>query len=225
VADRLFLPSADAGGVVTDATRVADRLVALGHRLAGGEPPDSSTRKGGARFHFEYPGSLQGFAVTAGAGAEVENVAGHDRAGLRALAVRFPVQGAGAQARVTTPTMFPLAADLGTGYGLHGSPALHPGQRLRYGVSAAAANREALRVAPVAATAAEHGTSDLSGPQQPAPKHHDRHRPDYRAWLESGASISASASEGFRRSKRSCRMSNSLRMSSLSPRPKSGRTR
>ena len=164
VADRLFLPSADAGGVVTDATRVADRLVALGHRLAGGEPPDPSTRKGGARFHFEYPGSLQGFAVTAGAGAEVENVAGHGRAGLRALAVRFPVQGAGAQVRVTTPTMFPLAADLGTGYGLHGSPALHPGQRLRYGVSAAAANREALRVAPVAATAAEHGTSDLSGP-------------------------------------------------------------
>ena len=160
VADRLYLPSADAGGVVTDATRVADRLVALGHRLCGGQPPDLAARKGGARFHFEYPGSLQGFTVTSGTGVVVANGAGHSAGGTRSLAVRFPALGTAAQVRVTTPTCFPLAAD----YGLHGSPALHPGQRLRYAVSAAAANPDALHLAPVAAAATEQGVSDLPGP-------------------------------------------------------------
>ena len=164
VADRLYLPSADAGGVVTDATRVADRLVALGHRLAGGQPPDLDTRKGGARFHFEYPGSLQGFTVTSGAGVVVENVAGHSAGGTRSLAVRFPALGAAAQVRVTTPALFPLAADLGVGYGLHGSPALHPGQRLRCAVSGDAGNGEAIHLAPVVAVTTEKGVSHLSGP-------------------------------------------------------------
>ena len=168
VADRLYLPSADAGGVVTDATRVADRLAALGHRLAGTRPPDHAARKGGARFHFEYPGSLQGFRVTSGAGAgvaaELKNVAAHSRGGTRSLAVRWPAIGAGEQVRVTTPTFFPLAEGFGGGYGLHGSPALHPGQRLRYAVSAAAGNREALRLTPVIAAAAEQGVRHLPGP-------------------------------------------------------------
>ena len=164
VADRLYLPSADAGGVVTDATRVADRLAALGHRLAGAPAPDRAARKGGARFHFEYPGSLQGFRVTSGAGVVVENVAGHSAGGTRSLALRLPARGAGAQVRVTTPTFFPLTAQLGGGYGLHGSPALHPGQRLRYAVSAAAGNRETLRLAPVTAAATEQGVSHLPGP-------------------------------------------------------------
>ena len=164
VADRLYLPSADAGGVVTDATRVADRLVALGHRLAGAAPPDRAARKRGARFHFEYRGSLQGFRVTSGAGAAVENVAGHSAGGTRALALRLPARGPGAPVRVTTPTFFPLTAELGGGYGLHGSPALHPGQRLRYAVSADAGNREALRLAPVTAAATEQGIRHLPGP-------------------------------------------------------------
>ena len=164
VADRLYLPSADAGGVVTDATRVADRLVALGHRLAGAPAPDLAARKGGARFHFEYPGSLQGFRVTSGAGAVVENAAGHSRGGARSLAVRLPALAAGAQVRLTTPTFFPLTPGLGGGYGLHGSPALHPGQRLRYLVSAAAGNKEAVRLAPVIAAAAEQGVRHLPGP-------------------------------------------------------------
>ena len=165
VADRLYLPGADAGEVATDATRVTDRLVALGHRLAGRQAPNYDTRKGGARFHFEYPGSLQGFTVTSGSDVVVENVAGHSVAGTRALAVRFPALGAaGAPVRLTTPTFFPLAAGLGGGYGLHGSPALHPGQRLRYAISAAAANREAIRLAPVLTAATELGVRDLPGP-------------------------------------------------------------
>ena len=92
VADRLYLPSADAGEAVTDATRVADRLVALGHRLAGAEPPAAHARKGGARFHFEYPGSVQGFRAASGEPAMVANAAGHSATGSRALAVRFPAR-------------------------------------------------------------------------------------------------------------------------------------
>ena len=164
VADRLYLPSADAGEAVTDATRVADRLVALGHRLAGAEPPAAHARKGGARFHFEYPGSVQGFRAASGEPAMVANAAGHSATGSRALAVRFPALATGRHMAVTTPTGFPSDPRLGAGYGLHGSPTLHPGQLLRLGAAADAGNRDAITLTPVLAVAMEDGTEHLAGP-------------------------------------------------------------
>ena len=164
VADRLYLPSADAGEAVTDATRVADRLVALGHRLAGAEPPAAHARKGGARFHFEYPGSVQGFRAASGEPAMVANAAGHSATGSRALAVRFPALATDRHMAVTTPTGFPSDPRLGAGYGLHGSPTLHPGQLLRLGAAADAGNRDAITLTPVPAVAMEDGTEHLAGP-------------------------------------------------------------
>ena len=165
VADRLYLPSADAGEAVTDATRVADRLVALGHRLAGAEPPAVHARKGGARFHFEYPGSVQGFRATGGKSAVVENVAGHSATGTRSLAVRFPAFGAAAAVEVTTPTSFPGDRRLGAGYGLQGSPTLHPGQLLRLAASGAAGNADAVTLVPLLVVAVEGGIEHLVGPE------------------------------------------------------------
>ena len=97
VADRILLPSADGGRVVTDATQVADRLVALGHRLAGSTPPATGTRKAGARFHFEYPDSLQGFTVT-GANARASAT---DAAGATGMATATDPDGATGMATAT----------------------------------------------------------------------------------------------------------------------------
>ena len=58
VADRLYLPTAEPGGVVTDAAREAFRLSGHGRVRQGAEP---FSPKGGARFHFSFPGSVQGF--------------------------------------------------------------------------------------------------------------------------------------------------------------------
>lgn len=111
VADRLYLPTADGGSAVTDAATEAVRLL---RTAAGG---DYDAPKGGARFHFAFPGSVQGFTG---------DVA-HDRG-------RLLVRGG----QATTPT-FIVPADIGmTGYDLHAAPTLYPGQRVSAVVVAAA---------------------------------------------------------------------------------------
>ena len=65
LADRLYLPTAAAGGVITDAAREALRLAAHGRIRAGRQP---LVPKGGVRFHFTFPGSVQGFRIEEGDG-------------------------------------------------------------------------------------------------------------------------------------------------------------
>ena len=124
----------------------------------------AAARKDGARFHFEYPGSVQGFRAASDEPAVVANAADHSATGSRALAVRFPALATGRHVAVTTPTGFPSDPRLGAGYGLHGSPTLHPGQLLRLGAAADAGNRDAITLTPVLAVAMEDGTEHLAGP-------------------------------------------------------------
>ena len=58
VADRLYLPTADGGRAITDAVTETFNVVNIGRALAGEAP---LAPKDGARFHFELPGSVQGF--------------------------------------------------------------------------------------------------------------------------------------------------------------------
>ena len=127
VADRLFLPTADGGGCITDAVIETDRVVEIGRALASDPAPSP---KGGARFHFEYPGSMQGFH----AGEEstnINNVSGHSQKGLRSLAIHYKNKG-----HMSTPT-FILPEELNMeGYKLIASPTLYAGQMIKLGVSA-----------------------------------------------------------------------------------------
>ncbi|MFW6189003.1 MAG: ADP-ribosylglycohydrolase family protein [Planctomycetota bacterium] len=130
VADRLFLPCADGGRVVTDAAREADAVVAIGRGLAG-EPGEAP--KGGARYHFEYPGSVQGFlpedSPECRGVVSLENVAGHSGRGSRSLAVRYEGLACGRAARARAATFLgPDRIETRGGYGLMASPALCPGQ-------------------------------------------------------------------------------------------------
>jgi len=137
VADRLYLPAADGGRAITDAVTETYHVVNIGRALAGEEP---LAPKGGTRFHFELPGSVQGFrpedAVESKGTTAVENVEGHSRWGAHSLAIRYHHVAPGRVARVATATFIPLDAINLPGYGLLASPTLYPGQTVRAGVAA-----------------------------------------------------------------------------------------
>jgi ADP-ribosylglycohydrolase len=111
VRDRIYLPTGEGGGCITDAAREALTLAAYGHRRNGAtlEVPSE-------RFHFRLPGSVQGFGVAEGE-AEVANTGG-----------RLRIVG---DAVVVTPTFIPPEAREMPIYGLVASPTIFPGQTIR----------------------------------------------------------------------------------------------
>lgn len=141
VADRLYLPTADGGRCITDAVIETVHVVNIGRALAG-QPPIHF--KGGARFHFELPGSVQGFMVDHAPEARgtlsLINVAGHSAEGKRSLALAYNRIGRGRVGRASTPTFISPDALHMIGYQLIASPTLYPGQTVRASLSADAAN-------------------------------------------------------------------------------------
>jgi ADP-ribosylglycohydrolase len=129
VADRMYLPTADGGRAITDAVTETYHLVNVGRALSGREPV---APKDGARFHFELPGSVQGFQPDEDPDsrgvATVENVVGHSVAGSRSLALRYEHLAPGRVARASTPTFVPPEAIDMPDYRLLASPTLYPGQ-------------------------------------------------------------------------------------------------
>jgi len=135
VADRLYLSTADGGRGITDAVIETYHVVNSGRALAGLEPV---VPKGGARFHFELPGAVQGFQSEDGS-VRLENVAGHSHLGQRSLALRYHL-GAASAGRVATPTFIPRDMIAETHYTLMAAPTLYPGQTVWATVSADSAN-------------------------------------------------------------------------------------
>jgi hypothetical protein len=132
VADRLYLPTADGGRCMTDAVQETYALVRAGRALAG-EP--AAAPKAGARFHFELPGSVQGFRVEdspecRGVGT-LCNVSGHSRLGRRSLAIGYAHLAPGRPLRVFRETFLSAEAAKMQGYSIVASPTLYPGQTLR----------------------------------------------------------------------------------------------
>lgn len=133
VADRLYLPSADGGGCVTDAAAETYRLVNACLARDGLGPLEP---KGGARFHFELPGSVQGFRSENDFLLSVENAPG------LGLALRYRNLGPGRSAYARTQ-VFASPEELAfPGYALYASPTLYPGQTVRALVKADPDNAE-----------------------------------------------------------------------------------
>lgn len=113
VRDRILLPTADGGRCVTDAVAESLAVARTAAKLRG---VHLSPPKGGAKFSFCFPGSVQGFGAI---GATLTNV---DSMLLATLDAR--------EARVMTPT-FPTASERKSdGYTMVMSPTLYPGQRV-----------------------------------------------------------------------------------------------
>ena len=106
--------------------------------------------KGGARFHLELPGSVQGFVAEQGFDSSgtllIENVAGNSRRGNRCLALRYHHLAPGRFARAATAVFIPPDAAgyppqrVMSSYNLVASPALYAGQTITAGISAADTN-------------------------------------------------------------------------------------
>ena len=151
LADRLYLPTADGGRAITDAATETLHVVNIGRALADEQP---HVPKGGARYHFELPGSVQGFmadeTVESRGTLTLENVAGHSRSGSRSLALHFSGVATGRAARVATHTFIPsqeIAAYFEKrGYGLTASPSLYPGQTVSAALEADPGNERGVRV-------------------------------------------------------------------------------
>ena len=127
VADRLYMPAADGGRSITDAVIETQHIVNMGRALVGQEP---IMPKDGARFNFEYPGSVQGFRSVEET-VKIENVAGHSHKGERSLALRFDGRGSAYSPTFILPSELKME-----GYKLLASPTLYSGQKLTAGFSA-----------------------------------------------------------------------------------------
>jgi ADP-ribosylglycohydrolase len=150
IADRLYLATADGGRAITDAVTEAYHLVNAGRALQG-QP--ALRPKRAARFHFEAPGSVQGFRSDNSdnegensAWIEIKNIEGGSERGARSLELRLRGDENARSARVSTPTFIPPEAVDMPGYLLLASPTLYPGQRLTAGLSAVEANDGPLSV-------------------------------------------------------------------------------
>ena len=142
LADRLYLSTADGGRAISDAVLETQEIVRLGYAMAGAEAPEPP--KNGARFHFELPGSLQGWQADfteQTADLQLENVAGHSEAGTRSLALHFSGVSTSVPARASTPTFIPPGAVAMPGnYELLACPTLYAGQTVEVGIKAEASN-------------------------------------------------------------------------------------
>ncbi|MFK4501745.1 ADP-ribosylglycohydrolase [Bradyrhizobium japonicum] len=133
IADRMYISTADGGAAISDAVIETQSLVAAGLALAGA--PALAVAKDGARFNFNFPGSLQGFHAKGGSPArlhevELSNVAGHSRTGERSLAIDFRRLAPGRVARVASPTFFDKEVFTMPTYQLVACPTLYSGQRV-----------------------------------------------------------------------------------------------
>jgi hypothetical protein len=139
IADRMYISTADGGASITDAVIEANALIGAGYALAGSKPP--APAKNGARFNFEFPGSMQGFSVKSDAPAhlhplQIGNVEGYSRDGHRSLAITFSRLAPGRVARVATPTFFDKDVFTMPIYQLLACPTLHSGQIVEARVAA-----------------------------------------------------------------------------------------
>ena len=116
VADRLLLPTAEGGAAITDAVREAVIIANAARSLRGLDPV---IPKGGSRFHFSFPGSVQGFEALDPRTLRLENSGG-------ALACHLLAPGNAA--RAFTPTFSPKDNIAPGNYGMCACPTLHPGQ-------------------------------------------------------------------------------------------------
>ncbi len=136
VADRLYLPTADGGSAITDAVQTALSVVNVGRALAGKKP---LAPKNGARYHFDLPGSVQGFMVEEGtdsAAAQLSNVAGHSKHGSRSLCLTYQHVTQTQSAHVATATFIPPEAIPIAHYQLLACPTLYSGQMVHARVEA-----------------------------------------------------------------------------------------
>ncbi len=128
IADRIYVTAADPSWGVSDCVLESQQIVNVAQRLMGTETWEP---KNAAQFHFELPGSTQGFTVTEGQGV-IDNVTGVSSSGQHTLQLR-----AEGTAKFGTPVFTPSKefaewTETPTNpYRMVASPRVYPGQVLK----------------------------------------------------------------------------------------------
>ena len=125
IADLLYLPTADGGRAISDALHETDFILETAYAIRGEKWIHP---KGGARFHFSLPGSMQGFRSQDN--LKLENTPHPMEAGQRVLTLYYQLESKGISA-LLTPTFIPPEAIDMPGYRLLASPTLYSGQTVR----------------------------------------------------------------------------------------------
>lgn len=149
VADRLFLSTADGGRCITDAVRETYEICRLANQL--GQVPPVPVPKQGARFHFELPGSVQGFQVEPGDGVSelmLSNFLGNSSSGKHSLALDLKSLPDGRPVRIATPTFIPQDSKDASHYSLMACPTLYPGNVIQGRLIAGTENSAPVRITP-----------------------------------------------------------------------------
>jgi len=132
VKDKLYLPTADGGSCVTDAVTESFKIINIGRSFVG--LPVLQPKRG-ARYHFELPGSVQGFDVEKDSAVDcilsISNIQRESPYGERCLKVEYTGLKANWSGRVCVPTFMPPDALNMPGYSLFASPTIYPGQVIR----------------------------------------------------------------------------------------------
>jgi len=144
VADRMLVPTAEGGRCVTDAVREAVIVSGIG-RVIAGQP--SWNPKGGARFHFSFPGSVQGFDIRHGVGKlsnvpDERLVTGDVAQSSRVLRLSYSPEGG--ELLASTSTFIAPELLNQPGYGLIASPTLYSGQEITAALAAPSSNTVAV---------------------------------------------------------------------------------
>lgn len=164
VADQLYLPTADGGRTISDALRETDFILEIAHAIRGEQwiPP-----KGGVRFHFSLPGSVQGFRSQDD--LKVENTPHPAEPGQRVLRLGYRLEANGTSA-LLTPTFIPPEAIEMPGYSLVASPTLYPGETVRAALCADEKNSGSVAVGiQLQSYGQEDRLVDIHGPRQNLP--------------------------------------------------------
>lgn len=161
VADQLYLPTADGGRAISDALRETDFLLETAYGIHG---ENWIAPKGGARFHFSLPGSVQGFRSQEN--LNVENTPHPTEPGQRALTLNYLLQANGTTAALTPTFILKEAIDM-QGYGLFASPTLYPGQTVRATVTSDQRNSGSAKIGiQLQSYGAEDRLVDIHSPPQ-----------------------------------------------------------
>ncbi|MDQ3007196.1 MAG: ADP-ribosylglycohydrolase family protein, partial [Chloroflexota bacterium] len=164
LADRLYLPTADGGRAISDALRETDFILEMAHPLRGEKWIPS---KGGARFHFSLPGSVQGFRSLDD--LKLENTPHPTEPSQRVLTLHYRLKSNGTSA-LLTPTFIPAEAIDMPGYSLVASPTLYPGQTARAALLADEKNSGSVAVGiQLQSYGQEDKLVDSHGPRQSLP--------------------------------------------------------
>ena len=132
VADRIYIPTAEPSRSISDCATEATQIINTAKAMRGQE---AWVPKMGAQFHFELPGSVQGFRLNRGAGA-VENVKEKSELGSRTLCFQGD-KGAAIGSPVFAPSKDIAKMFEQRGYALLSSPKIYPGQIIEAQVSTA----------------------------------------------------------------------------------------